>query len=78
MLIKRSITLSGHRTSLALEAEFWQALQTIAAQKGLSLPALVTTIDRQRQNSNLSSAIRVYVLRHFLPGSADSQGPDIS
>ena len=78
MLIKRSITLSGHRTSLALEAEFWQALQTIAAQKGLSLPALVATIDRQRQNNNLSSAIRVYVLRHFLPDSADSQDPDIS
>ncbi|MCF6326142.1 MAG: ribbon-helix-helix domain-containing protein [Devosiaceae bacterium] len=59
---KRSITLAGHKTSLALEVEFWQALENIAKDKKLSLPALIAQIDQQRKNNNLSSAIRVFVL----------------
>ncbi|VAW20733.1 hypothetical protein MNBD_ALPHA11-1612 [hydrothermal vent metagenome] len=68
---KRSITLAGHKTSLALEIEFWQALENIAAKKQLSLPTLIAQIDQQRQNNNLSSAIRVFVLANC---SAQKQG----
>ncbi|MDJ0948277.1 MAG: ribbon-helix-helix domain-containing protein [Alphaproteobacteria bacterium] len=58
---KRSVMVAGHRTSVSLEDAFWSALQEIAGQRGLSLNALVTEIDRTR-SSNLSSAIRVFVL----------------
>jgi predicted DNA-binding ribbon-helix-helix protein len=56
---KRSVTLAGHRTSLSLEPEFWDALKAAARAEGLSLNVL---IDRER-STNLSSAVRVYLLR---------------
>ena len=59
---KRSVTLAGHRTSLSLEPEFWEALKTAARAEGLSLNALIGRIDRER-SGNLSSAVRVYLLR---------------
>ena len=59
---KRSVTLAGHRTSLSLESEFWQALKAAARADGLSLNALLARIDRER-SGNLSSAVRVYLLR---------------
>ncbi len=59
---KRSVTLAGHRTSLSLEPEFWQALKAAARAEGLSLNALIGRIDRER-STNLSSAVRVYLLR---------------
>ena len=62
---KRSLTLAGHKTSIALEEEFWLAVEAIAAEKHISVPALIATIDEQRQAQNLSSAVRVYVLTHF-------------
>ena len=66
MTVKRSITIAGHRTSVSLEAPFWDALQRIANQRQMSLAALVGQIDADRLNSpepaNLSSALRVYVL----------------
>ena len=58
---KRSLTIAGHRTSLSLEQAFWGALKEIARAENLSVAALVTRIDRERQG-NLSSAVRVYVL----------------
>lgn len=58
---KRSVTLAGHATSVSLEDAFWQALGEIAAERGLSLNALVAEIDGMRAG-NLSSACRVYVL----------------
>lgn len=60
---KRSVTLAGHQTSISLEAAFWDALRAIAAEHGLSVNALVERIDEGR-TGNLSSAIRVFVLRH--------------
>lgn len=60
---KRSITLKGHRTSISLEPEFWSALEDIAASKKTSLQKLVESIDLTRQNANLSSALRVFVLK---------------
>jgi predicted DNA-binding ribbon-helix-helix protein len=63
---KRSITIAGHRTSIALEAPFWEALIEIAASRGISVPALVAEIDRGRpDDTNLSSALRMYALRWY-------------
>jgi predicted DNA-binding ribbon-helix-helix protein len=61
--MKRSITIHGHRTSLSLEPEFWSALQRAAKRDGKSVAALITMIDDQRGDRNLSSAIRVYLLQ---------------
>ena len=60
---KRSMTIAGHRTSVALEPEFWAAIETLAARRGLSLAALVAEIDGTRApDRNLASALRVAVL----------------
>jgi predicted DNA-binding ribbon-helix-helix protein len=65
-LRKRSIHLHGRKTSLSLEDEFWSAFRQIAAARGERLPDLINTIDRERPRGlNLSSAIRLHVLRHF-------------
>jgi predicted DNA-binding ribbon-helix-helix protein len=61
-LQKRSLSIAGHRTSLALEPEFWSALAAVAAKRGLSLAGLVGEIDRAREGGNLSSAVRVFLL----------------
>ena len=60
---KRSVMVAGHRTSVSLEAEFWEALQEIARTQGRSVQALIGAIDAERGGRNLSSAIRVHVLR---------------
>lgn len=61
-LRKRSVIIAGHPSSVSLEPEFWEALRDIAEQRGVSLNQLVTEIDSTR-TGNLSSAIRVFVLR---------------
>ncbi len=64
MLEKRSFTLSGHRTSVALEPEFWAALAAIAALRGRSLSSLVSETDADRPpKRSLASALRVRALR---------------
>lgn len=61
---KHSATLHGHRTSFSLEDEFWEELKRIAADRDVSIAGLIATIDDGRPpESNLSSALRVYVLR---------------
>jgi predicted DNA-binding ribbon-helix-helix protein len=62
-LQKRSLTIAGHRTSIALEPEFWAGLEKLAEARGLKLVALIEAIDREREGPNLSSALRVAVLR---------------
>ena len=71
-LVKRSVTLRGHRTSLALEPAFWTALDRAAREDGRSLAGLVARIDEARTGSGtpLSSAVRVWVLAH-VAGNAD-------
>ena len=64
-IIKRSIELNGHKTSVSLEDEFWMSLRTIDNQQDISMPSLLQTIDSSREGANLSSAIRVYVLSHY-------------
>ena len=61
-LRKRSVMIAGHRTSVSLEAAFWEALREVAAARGQSMPALIGAIDADRGGQNLSSAIRVFVL----------------
>ena len=64
MLIKRSFTLAGHRTSIALEAAFWQVLARIAARDGEAVSSLVAAIDRTRaMDTSLASALRLLALR---------------
>ncbi len=60
-LRKRSVVIAGHKTSVSLEDGFWEALKDIAAERGVSVNALVAEIDGAR-TGNLSSAIRVHVL----------------
>jgi predicted DNA-binding ribbon-helix-helix protein len=62
MLKKRSFTLSGHRTSVALEAEFWAVIDQAAHREGKSLAALVAQIDAIRAERPLASALRLYAL----------------
>ncbi len=63
---KHSLTLHGHRTSVTLEAEFWQAFLAIAAVRGMAVNALASEIDEnRRQGEGLASAIRVYCLDHY-------------
>ncbi|HRD76934.1 MAG TPA: ribbon-helix-helix domain-containing protein [Hyphomicrobiaceae bacterium] len=61
--VKHSFTIRGHRTSVSLEAPFWDALRAAATRDGRSLSALVSSIDAERGCANLSSAIRVWLLR---------------
>ncbi|MBD8064200.1 ribbon-helix-helix domain-containing protein [Devosia sp. PTR5] len=65
---KRSFSIAGHRTSIALEPEFWRGFEAMASARGLSLAALVREIDEQRDSPNLSSAIRLAVLRWYRDG----------
>ncbi|HWA19034.1 MAG TPA: ribbon-helix-helix domain-containing protein [Devosia sp.] len=60
---KRSLTIAGHRTSIALEPEFWDGLERLAERRGVKLVALIEAIDRDRDGPNLSSALRIAVLR---------------
>jgi predicted DNA-binding ribbon-helix-helix protein len=62
MLHKRSFTLSGHRTSVALEAEFWAVIDAEAARAGKSLAAFVSGIDKARGTRPLASALRLAAL----------------
>lgn len=62
MIKKRSVDIAGHRTSISLEEPFWDALTAIAAQRQISMNKLIAEIDKERAG-NLSSALRVFVLR---------------
>lgn len=64
--VKHSLTLRGHRTSVSLEEEFWQAFRAIAVERGLTLNQLAVEVDESREGDvGLASAIRVFVLRRY-------------
>jgi predicted DNA-binding ribbon-helix-helix protein len=69
-VVKRSIVIAGHKTSVSLEDAFWKALKEIADGRGMTLSDLVSTIDTDRRHGNLSSAIRLFVLDHFRSDAA--------
>jgi len=62
---KRSIAVAGRHTSISLEDEFWQSLRIIARRRGETLSQLLVKIEGDRQSTNLSSAIRLFVLRYY-------------
>ena len=63
-VIKRTVMVGGHKTSISLEDEFWSGLKEIARAQGASMAQILTEIDTTRQQKNLSSAIRLFVLGH--------------
>ena len=64
-VVKRSIVIAGHKTSVSLEDAFWKCLKDIAAAREITLSDLVASIDTDRRHGNLSSAIRLFVLDHY-------------
>ena len=71
LVAKRSIVAAGHKTSVSLEDAFWQGLKEIARGRNITLSALVTAVDSERPRSNLSSAIRLFVLDFYRNQLAD-------
>jgi len=69
-VVKRSIVIAGHKTSVSLEDAFWKGLKDIAVARQLTLSDLVSSIDTERRHGNLSSAIRLFVLDHYRARSA--------
>jgi predicted DNA-binding ribbon-helix-helix protein len=72
-VVKRSVVIAGHKTSVSLEDAFWGALKDIASARGIRLREMVETIDSHRQHGNLSSAIRLFVLDHYRVDGRGSQ-----
>ena len=64
-VVKRSIVIAGHKTSVSLEDAFWKSLKDIAIHRGTTLSDLVTTIDVERRQGNLSSCLRLFVLDFY-------------
>jgi predicted DNA-binding ribbon-helix-helix protein len=88
LVVKRSIFLAGHKTSVSLEDDFWNALKQIAGDRHVTLSELVGSIKSQRQHGNLSSALRLFVLNYYcskateklnneLGGEQSAQGPRV-
>lgn len=67
---KHSVTIARHRTSIALEPQFFEALKEIAAEEGVSLSALIKRIDAERGEQGLSRALRLFVLEHYRVAAA--------
>ena len=61
-VLKRSVVIAGHKTSVSVEDEFWESFKEIAGERGMTVAAMIGTIDDGRKHANLSSAIRLFVL----------------
>jgi predicted DNA-binding ribbon-helix-helix protein len=64
-IVKRSVSIDGHKTSISLEDEFWNELNQIAVAQNTSVAKLVLAIEKKREHANLSSAIRLFVLDYY-------------
>jgi predicted DNA-binding ribbon-helix-helix protein len=69
-VVKRSVMVNGHKTSVSLEEGFWTGMKEIAAGRSMTLSELVAEIDKNRKQGNLSSALRLYVLEFYRLRSA--------
>jgi predicted DNA-binding ribbon-helix-helix protein len=69
-VVKRSVVVNGHKSSVSLEEGFWAGMKEIANGRNMTLSELVTEIDKNRQQGNLSSALRLYVLEFYQKRSA--------
>ena len=65
LVVRQSVDINGHHSSVSLEAAFWNALKEIAVAQNISVNGLVSKIDREREAANLSSAIRLFVIGHY-------------
>jgi predicted DNA-binding ribbon-helix-helix protein len=74
LITKRSIVVTGHRTSVSLEDAFWSALKEIAKARNVTVSNLVAAIDAERQQGNLSSVIRLFVLGNYRKQLSDLNG----
>ena len=74
LVVKRSIVVSGHKTSISLEDAFWNALREIAEARNVTVGALVAAIDSERQQENLSSTIRLFVLEFYRKQLSEEEG----
>jgi len=74
-VIKRSIVIAGHKTSVSLEEAFWRSLKDIAHERDLTLSELVASIDSNRRHGNLSSAIRLFVLDRYRSTNGSQRDP---
>jgi predicted DNA-binding ribbon-helix-helix protein len=70
-VVKRSVVLAGHKTSVSLENAFWQGLKDIARSRQTTLSDLISSIDVDREHGNLSSALRLFVLSHYQAAQRD-------
>ena len=78
-VVKRSIVIATHKTSVSLEDAFWNGLKEIAASRNMALSDLVSSIDSERKHGNLSSALRLFVLDHYrsqVTGNGIDKAPD--
>ena len=77
-VVKRSIVVAGHKTSVSLEEAFWNGMKEISTARGMTLSELVAEIDSGRRHGNLSSAIRLFVLDYFRSRSGPAEKPVIA
>jgi predicted DNA-binding ribbon-helix-helix protein len=75
-VLKRSIVVAGHKTSVSLEDAFWSELKDIASRRRTTLSGLVAAIDKERQHTNLSSALRLFVLDFYRSQISDMEADD--
>ena len=73
--LKRSFNIAGHRTSISLEPEFWEALREAAAEEGIAVARLIARIDTGRDASGLSSAVRVWLLARYRSSPKSGSDP---
>jgi len=73
LVVKRSVVVAGHKTSVTLEDAFWNGLKDIAGGRNITVSELVGAIDSERRHGNLSSAIRLFVLDFYRNKLADVQ-----
>ena len=74
--VKRSFTIGGHRTSISLEAPFWEALKEIAARTNTPIARIVQDVDSRRNGEGLSSAVRIWILDYYRnPETSDRPSP---
>jgi predicted DNA-binding ribbon-helix-helix protein len=76
-VVKRSIVIAGHKTSVSLEDAFWKGLKEIASGRGLTLSEMVATVQSARAQGNLSSALRLFVLDHYRAQIATETGTNL-
>ena len=76
-VVKRSIVIAGHKTSVSLEDAFWEGVKEIASGRHETLSDMITHIDRGRHQGNLSSAIRLFVLDHYRDHAVRERTPTL-